>query len=415
MRLAVFTNQFPARVSTFFARDMRGLLEAGIDIDIFSIHPLDPELWNFVPDILGENVFPRHKAHHIQIMNSLADLCRLVTLGKFAPFLRDTAAVCASAVRFGLEPLGKSIWAIFEGQSFAQKHFNEKYDHILAYWGNYTGTCAYICHRLKAEHIPFSIFLHAGTDLYRTPVYMQEKLVYADNIITCSDFNYHYIQECFSKIFHLISDKIFVHHHGLDFKEHKYEPKQGSCQKVIAVGNFGKRKGFDYLLRAIHELQSSGREVKVELVGSGEQETALKQLVNELDIGENVKFRGWLDSNEVKRAMKQATILVHPSTELGDGVPNVIKEAMALGIPVVGSRVAGIPELLGNGSHGLLVPPKDIKGLALGIEKLLKDEKLRGNYSMAARKFVEEKFDLWKNGERLAALLQGTRRKNGSD
>src|SRR5262245_11717046 len=103
--------------------------------------------------------------------------------------------------------------------------------------------------------------------------------------------------------------------------------------------------------------------------------------------------------------MRQATIFVHPSSRLADGVPNVIKESMAAGTPVVASQVAGIPELLGNGKYGVLVLPKNVNALANAIEILLADEKLRLQYAYRGRKYAEEKFDLWRNGQRLAEFL----------
>jgi glycosyltransferase involved in cell wall biosynthesis len=98
-------------------------------------------------------------------------------------------------------------------------------------------------------------------------------------------------------------------------------------------------------------------------------------------------------------------ILVHPSPELGDGVPNVIKESMAVGTPVLGSQVAGIPELLAGGKHGLLVPPKNVNALADAIANLLANDELRQQYSQQARKYAEDQFDLRKNGKRLAEFL----------
>ena len=92
MRLAVFTNQFPGRVSTFFARDMRGLLEGGIEIDIFSVRPIDPSLWGCVPDILSEQVLPRQK-----VKDTRAALVDHFKEGRFMPaaalFAPDKAAV----------------------------------------------------------------------------------------------------------------------------------------------------------------------------------------------------------------------------------------------------------------------------------------------------------------------------------
>jgi colanic acid/amylovoran biosynthesis glycosyltransferase len=94
-------------------------------------------------------------------------------------------------------------------------------------------------------------------------------------------------------------------------------------------------------------------------------------MTHELQITDKVAFRGWLTFDKVRNAMRQATIMAHPSPDLGDAVPNVIKEAIALGMPVVASNVAGIPELLDNERCGMLVPPRDVKGLALAIEMLL--------------------------------------------
>src|SRR5262245_25268250 len=365
MRLAVFTNQFPGRVSTFFARDMRPLLKAGIELDIFPIYPLDPSLWRYVPDILGENVLPRGKVHHISFSQLLGS-AKPWPMGKLSTFLRDTAAVSASAVRFGGEPLAKSGYVFLKAWAWAHRYPHE-YDHVLAYWGNYAGTCAYIFHRLINRRIPFSLFLHAGIDLYQNPVYLRKRLLYADNIITCSKFNRQFIHDNLPDIFHLISNKIYLHYHGLDFSEFSYEEDNRLPRRILAVGSLEKYKGFDYLLLAAHELSTRGIDNVVEFIGDGKEADSLKALAKRLKILEKVKFRGWLHPNEVRNAMRRATILIHPSPELGDGVPNVIKEAMALGTPVVATNVAGIPELLDKGRNGVLVPPKDVCALANAI------------------------------------------------
>jgi colanic acid/amylovoran biosynthesis glycosyltransferase len=404
LRLAVFTNRFPAPIITFFSRDMRALVEAGVELDIFAFYPLEPMLWGCVSDILDESVLPRTKIHHISFAHSLRSV-RPWPLGKFGRFLRDTTAVSASAIRFGVTPLAKSAYVCLKAWAWAQLDLGN-YDHILAYWGNYAATCAYIFHRLGGRAIPFSMFLHAGMDLYENQVYLRQKLLYAENIIVVCKFNRQFIHDYYSDIFHLISNKIHEYHHGLDFGEFAYEPESRLPRKVLAVGQLEKYKGFDYLLHATHELSCRGIDIEVELIGEGTLADSWRALANELRIMERVKFRGWLPSfNEVLTAMKQATILVHPSSELGDAVPTVIKEAMALGTPVIASNIAGIPELLDEGRCGILIPPADAKALANAIETLLTNDALRRSYAAAARRYVEEKFDLWRNGRRLADLL----------
>jgi glycosyltransferase involved in cell wall biosynthesis len=408
LRLAVFTNQFPARVCTFFARDMRSLVEAGIEIDVFPIYPLEPALWRYVPPILAESILPKSRVHHVNFSHSLLSL-RPLPVGSCCTFLRDATAITAAALRFGVKPLMKNIYVLLKGLAWTQKHPN-RYDHILAYWGNYTASCAYIYHRLTARNIPFSLFLHAEIDLYNTQEYLRKKLLYADNILTCSDFNIKFIRECFPDIFHRISDKLFVHYHGLDLTVFSYGRDSRQQRKIIAVGRLERKKGFHYLLHATHELKQQGIDIEVEFIGDGTQADALRILARKLRIVERIKFRGWLTSDEVRTAMRHATILVHPSPDLGDGVPNVIKEAMAVGTPVVASEVAGIPELLDNGRNGMLVPPKDVKALAHAIKALLASDTLRQQYAEAARKYAEQRFDLWHNGQRLAALLRATAR-----
>ena len=108
--------------------------------------------------------------------------------------------------------------------------------------------------------------------------------------------------------------------------------------------------------------------------------------------------------------MARATVLVHPSDGLGDGLPNVIREAMALGTPVIASDVAGIPDALGDGC-GVLVPPQNPAAIADGIATLLADEGARARIAERARRRVEERYDVWQNGAALAALLRHSRRR----
>jgi glycosyltransferase involved in cell wall biosynthesis len=406
MRVAVFTNQFPGLVSTFFCRDMRGLIEEGFDIEIFPIRPLDASLWRLVPDILNEKILPRDKVHNLTLGQCLRSANCSFVIDR-APFLRDTLSIGGSAIRFGFRPLIKTVYSILKAWAWANL-FPNNYDAVLGYWGNYAGTCAYLYHRMSGNRNPFIIFLHANADLYRDPIYMKAKVLYADKIITCSEFNQTFITQSFSDLNELIREKIFVHYHGLDFAELPFRFGGRPAVKVLGVGRFVKQKGFDYLLRAAHVLKCRGVRVDLELVGDGEEGRGLRSLAQELNLMDRVKFRGWLPADEVPSAIGQATVLVHPSPDVGDGVPNVIKEAMAVGTPVIGSMVAGIPELLDNGNCGMLVPPKNVTALADAIQTMLADDVLREKYAQTARKSSEQKFDLWQNGRRLASALAAT-------
>jgi len=131
-----------------------------------------------------------------------------------------------------------------------------------------------------------------------------------------------------------------------------------------------------------------------------------------LGIAQQVTFRGWLPSAQVLDAMRRATVLVHPPVTL-DAMPTVIKEALAVGTPVIASDLAGIPEILDGGRCGVLVRPGSVGALADAIAGLLGDEVRRRDYARAGRAHAERVFDLGRNSERLAERLRATRRSGG--
>jgi glycosyltransferase involved in cell wall biosynthesis len=132
-----------------------------------------------------------------------------------------------------------------------------------------------------------------------------------------------------------------------------------------------------------------------------------RQLATRLGIADSVVFKGWLSSDTVLDTMRAATILVHPPITL-DAMPTVIKEALAVGTPVVASDLAGIPEMLDHGACGVLVRPASVVALADAIGALLADPERQRALSQAGRRFAEEKFDLWNNGRALAERLHST-------
>jgi colanic acid/amylovoran biosynthesis glycosyltransferase len=408
MRLAVFTSQFPSRVSTFFARDMRGLLEAGVEIEIFPLYPLDATLWAYVPSLLDERVLPRERVHHVDLFPPPRALGAPRT-GSAGAFLKDAFSVGLSSLSGGPGPLAKSAYALGKAWAWAGRHAG-RFDHVLAYWGNYAATSAIAFQRITDPAVPVSMFLHAGTDLYRRPASLRSKLLYVDNIIVVCRFNQTFLEEHHPDLRELIRAKTRVHHIGLDLADVPVSHEGRSPARLLAVGSFEKAKGFDVLLRAVGLLRGRGVDVHLDLVGDGPERGALSGLASTLGIEDRVRQRGWLPFEAVQEAMRTATLLVHPSVGLGDAVPTVIKEALALGTPVVASAVAGIPELLDQGRCGVLVPPRDPDRLADAVGELLADAGRRRDLARAGRAFAEETFDVWRNGRRLAEILRSTRR-----
>lgn len=126
-----------------------------------------------------------------------------------------------------------------------------------------------------------------------------------------------------------------------------------------------------------------------------------------------MKFLGIKTQEEVKQLYAQATVLAQPSVMADngdrDGIPNVILEAMAVGLPVVSTNLSGIPEVTVNNLTGILVPGKDSNALSDAMEHLAHNNYLRETLSRNARQLVEEKFNIYKNSQELISIFQ----KNG--
>ncbi len=411
MRLGVFTNQFPALLNTFFARDMRALLECGIELDVFAFYPPDQRLWENVPELLNSSVLPRNRVHHFE-MAKLAMAGAPWPPSRAIPFARDALPLLAAAARFGGAHAVKSAYASAYAWACAKEFGAQRFDHILAYWGNHAASVAYLFHRRTQPDVPFSMFVRARMDLYRQPAFLREKMLYADNIFLVCEFNRGYLRNHFGDVFPRISDRIALHYSGLPLEQIPFEPGNRPPARLVAAGNLEPLKGFACLIEGMSALRRRGVETSLDLIGGGPQDGALRALAARLGLAHQVKFHGWLKSDQVLALMRQATVLVHPPVER-DAMPNVVKEALAVGTPVIASDLAGIPEMLDGGRCGVLVPPADVEALADAIQALLADPVRRLDFAAAGRQHMEARFNLWQNGRVLADRLRMTVRHGG--
>ena len=162
---------------------------------------------------------------------------------------------------------------------------------------------------------------------------------------------------------------------------------------LLFVGRFVEKKGIEHLLDAMQALESEGTSVDLVLVGDGPMTEALKHKAASLT---RVRFLGWLPNQEVRRVMKGALAICVPSVaaQTGDseGLPNVVLEAMACAVPVIGSNIAGITEAVEHDNTGFLVPPADPPAIAAVARQLLNDPALRSRMGLAARAAATERF-----------------------
>jgi glycosyltransferase involved in cell wall biosynthesis len=175
---------------------------------------------------------------------------------------------------------------------------------------------------------------------------------------------------------------------------------------VLCIGTLHEVKGQAYLLEACRLLAARGILLECHLVGDGEDERELRDLADRSGIGDRVRFLGRQTQVEVREALAQADMVAAPSVPTRDGrregIPVALMEAMASGVPVVASRISGIPELVAHEQTGLLVEPRDPAGLSLALERLARDEGLRRRLADAGRSMVEREFDLRKTAASLS-------------
>jgi glycosyltransferase involved in cell wall biosynthesis len=152
---------------------------------------------------------------------------------------------------------------------------------------------------------------------------------------------------------------------------------------IAAVGNLRSVKGHDVLIRAISRLQDRYPELKLYIAGEGPERQALEQLANRLGLQDRVAFLGWCEQKEVQEMLQKASVFAMPSRNEGFGLALV--EAMAAGLPVVASRVGGIPNLVDHERSGLLVPPEDPDALSESIDRVLSDDAFTAQLRAQAR------------------------------
>jgi colanic acid/amylovoran biosynthesis glycosyltransferase len=207
--------------------------------------------------------------------------------------------------------------------------------------------------------------------------------------------------------------KILVHRSGVDLKKFSFSPCQlnGNGQvQVVTIARLVEVKGVEYGIRAVAELAKHNSNIQYSIIGDGPLRQELELLIHRLDMDNVIQLLGEKQQHEIRNILKNAHILLASSiTDKNghqDALPNVLKEAMASGLPVISTRYSGIPELVENGVSGFLVPEKDVESLAERLGYLIEHPEIRADFGQAGRKQVEEQYDIEKLNDQLVRIYQ---------
>jgi len=202
------------------------------------------------------------------------------------------------------------------------------------------------------------------------------------------------------------ADKLAVVHQGIDIPPAAPAEPQAEDPYILFVGRFVEKKGVADLIEAMRVLAAQGRTARLMLVGDGPLATDLRRRARGLA---HVEFAGWQPADEVRRWMRGAVAICVPSVTArsgdAEGLPNVVIEAMAEGVPVVATRHAGIAEAIDDGRSGLLVAERDPPALAAALGEVIACGDLRRKLAAAARAAAIERFEAVQQSRRLEAAL----------
>jgi glycosyltransferase involved in cell wall biosynthesis len=404
LKVAYIMSRFPKITETFVLYEMLALEEQGVQVEVYPLQRertqvMHPEARPFVA-----------RAHFTPLLSWP------ILQAQFYYLLRQPLlyfAVLQTLVRanWGSSRYLAGALVFFpKAVYFARRMATDSVTHIHAHFASHPAAVAYVIHRLAG--IPYSFTAH-GSDLHRDRHMLCEKVADAAFVAAIAQFNKDIIlAECRGAAREQeLDDKVVVLHCGVDTQVFlpRTEPTPFELGRgpftILCIGTLHEVKGQTYLIEACRLLHARGVDFALRFVADGPDLARLSAQAAQAGIAGKVHFHGRVTRAEIAALLQTADVMAAPSVPTGDGrregIPVVLMEAMACGVPVVASDLSGIPELVADEVCGLLVAPRDTAGLAGALARLYADPSLRRRFSQAGRAKVLEEFDLTTNAARL--------------
>jgi colanic acid/amylovoran biosynthesis glycosyltransferase len=211
-------------------------------------------------------------------------------------------------------------------------------------------------------------------------------------------------------------EKTLVHPSGVDNRKFSFVtrgPKTDSCVRLLTIARLVEKKGVEYGIRAVAKILEKYPDIQYSVAGDGPLRNSLEHLIEKVRAGANIKLIGWKRQGEILELLRQADILLAPSVTAEDGdqegIPGVLREALACGLPVLATRHSGIPDLVEDGVSGFLVPERDANALAERLDYLIRHREIWSEMGKAGRKYVEQHYNIDRLNDRLVALYEQLR------
>ncbi len=396
-RVAYLTGNFPEVSLTFILREIEALRGLGVEVLTCAIRqtPVEQHPGPSEKHAAATTFYVLNAAKNP--LNLLACQARLFTApGRYLRALRLALATRAP----GLNAAFRQLAYFFEATILARHLEQEQVDCIHNHFVGGSATVSMLASELTG--IPFSFTMHGPADLFEPAKWaLREKTKRARFVSTISYF-------ARSQLMYLSDnpdwDKIKIIHCGIDPANYtpRENPGERAETRLMFVGRLAPVKGLYILLEALGALIGKNPDLKLVIVGDGPERARLEKAAEPL--GAHVEFAGYKSQAEVSDLMRETDIFVLPS--FAEGVPVVLMEAMASGVPVIATTVAGVSELVEDGVHGRLVRPGDPDALAEKIAELVADRATRHRMGIAGRAKVVEEFNIHAEAARLLGLFE---------
>lgn len=398
MRLGYITTGYPYVSHTFIQNEVLALRELGLQIDTFTVRqapasecrtPADRDARRTTYALRPPRFAHYLRAHACALRTRpaicLRALVRSVRLGGGSPerLLHHLAYYVQAVV----------LWHRCRGAGIG---------HLHAHFANVSSDVAMLASMIGGPQLSWSYTMHGPTEFYDVGRYhLAEKVRDARFVVCVSDF-------ARSQLMGITTpdqwEKLHVIHCGVDLERFSPRGRRVAPERLVVtcVGRLVPEKGQSLLIQSIASMRRAGHPVQLTVVGDGPERESLRALAAKLGLGADVSFLGAVAHTQVDEVLRRTDIFCLPS--FAEGVPIVLMEAMALGLPVISTRVMGIPELVQDGVSGRLVSPGSADELGRAIAELAADPDLRYRFGVAARERVASEFDLRANAVSLRRL-----------
>ena len=412
MKVAFFVGLFPCISQTFVLNQITGLIDRGHDVDIFAVHGDDPN--HVHPDVSKYQLLARTCYLDSPITGnflgrSLRGLALFTAHFQNAPLglLRSL-----NVVRYGRQAASlRLLYSIIPLIEKQQTQGKLVYDVIHAQFG--TQGLIVQCFRELGVIQGKLITTFRGYDISQYLQMMGEDVY--QPLFKSGDFfltNCEFFRHRALKI-GCDSNKLRVLGSGIDCDRFTFAPRHypdDGVIRIVTTGRLVEKKGIEYGIRAIAQLAKTHSQIQYLIIGDGPLKAALQALVDELHMHEVIQFLGQKKQQEIIRTLEQAQLFIAPCVTAADGnqdAPvNVLKEAMAMGLPVVSTIHGGIPELVEDGISGFLVPERDVEALATKLADLIAHPEWWVSMGKAGHDFVKSHYGLTQLNDELVDIYQ---------